>query len=97
MLVRIQRPALNARWQADEVLADGGPQVVSAVMASVWCNGILKVPSGAERWRRPLPGLGRVGRSSVKPESPQPANERNQESMFVISTLGAGRTVGLGA
>jgi hypothetical protein len=25
----------------------GGPEVVSAVMASVWSNGILKVPQGA--------------------------------------------------
>jgi hypothetical protein len=51
--VRIQNPALNACWQAVEVLADGGPLVVSAVMASVWCNGILKVPSRVERWAGP--------------------------------------------
>jgi hypothetical protein len=94
--VRIQRPALNARWQADEVLADEGPQVVSAVMASVWCNGILKVAAGRTVGGT-LPGLGRLRRSSVKPESPEPANERNQESMFAISTLGTDRTVGSGA
>jgi len=32
----------------------GGPEVVSAVMASVWSNGILKVPQGAERRRHPF-------------------------------------------
>ena len=45
----------------DEVLAGGGPEVASAVMASVWSNGILKVPSGAERRRDPAwigPALG---------------------------------------
>jgi len=39
----------------------GGPEVVSAVMASVWSNGILKVPQGVERRRHPFLNWAQIG------------------------------------
>jgi hypothetical protein len=53
-----------------------GPEVVSAVMASVWSTGILKVPQGAERRRHPFLDWATLA-PSLKPEPPQPASERN--------------------
>jgi hypothetical protein len=39
----------------------GGPEVVSAVMASVWSDGILKVREGAERRRHPFLDWAQLG------------------------------------
>lgn len=55
----------------------GVPEVVSAVMSSVWNNGILKGASGAERRRYPA-WIWRAQAQTFKPEPPQPAIERNR-------------------
>ncbi|MDT5064087.1 MAG: hypothetical protein QOK02_242 [Mycobacterium sp.] len=54
----------------------GGLEVVSAVMASVWSNGILKVLSGTD-WRGPLLDRTHSG-NTFKPGPPEPASERKR-------------------